>query len=300
MEKSRYTNQTGNSAFFAPAAVWAGKYYRKKSGLSVLVNGVTAKYIQGGKRMNQVTQAEVTANYMQTSNTQASDKTNTKKTKVGGAVIGTPELSDKAKKYYEQLKKKYSNMDFILVSKDKKAEAQANAGRYANANRMVVLIDEEKIERMAVDEEYRKKYEAIIGGAKNQLSQLKDSLGANASGVKTYGMQVNDGGNASFFAVIDKSMAAQRARIDKKAAERKAQEKEDRKAAAQKRAEKRKSEKEKEADRMDWDEEDVVTVTASSVEELIQKINQTISMGMSDYVRTEQESWVGGHLDFYG
>lgn len=38
--------------------------------------------------MNQVTQAEVTANYMQTSNTQASDKTNTKKTKVGGAVIG--------------------------------------------------------------------------------------------------------------------------------------------------------------------------------------------------------------------
>lgn len=113
-------------------------------------------------------------------------------------------------------------------------------------------------------------------------------------------MQVNDGGNASFFAVIDKSMAAQRARIDKKAAERKAQEKEDRKAAAQKRAEKRKSEKEKEADRMDWDEEDVVTVTASSVEELIQKINQTISMGMSDYVRTEQESWVGGHLDFYG
>ena len=254
--------------------------------------------------MNQVTQAEVTANYMQTSNTQASDKTNTKKTKVGGAVIGTPELSDKAKKYYEQLKKKYSNMDFILVSKDKKAEArqrcQANAGRYANANRMVVLIDEEKIERMAVDEEYRKKYEAIIGGAKNQLSQLKDSLGANASGVKTYGMQVNDGGNASFFAVIDKSMAAQRARIDKKAAERKAQEKEDRKAAAQKRAEKRKSEKEKEADRMDWDEEDVVTVTASSVEELIQKINQTISMGMSDYVRTEQESWVGGHLDFYG
>ena len=76
--------------------------------------------------MNQVTQAEVTANYMQTSNTQASDKTNTKKTKVGGAVIGTPELSDKAKKYYEQLKKKYSNMDFILVSKDKKEIGRAH------------------------------------------------------------------------------------------------------------------------------------------------------------------------------
>ena len=181
--------------------------------------------------MNQVTQAEAAASYAQTSQTAASDKTSTKKSKVSGAVVGSPELSDKAKKYYEQLKKKYSNMDFILVSKDKKAEAQANAGRYANANRMVVLIDEEKIERMAVDEEYRKKYEAIISGSQNQLSQLKDSLGVNAASVKTYGMQVNDGGNASFFAVIDKSLAAQRARIDKRAAEKKADQKEAKKAA---------------------------------------------------------------------
>lgn len=249
--------------------------------------------------MNQVTQAEAAASYVQASQTTASDKT-AKKSKVGGAVIGTPELSDKAKKYYEQLKKKYSNMDFILVSKDKKAEAQANAGRYANANRMVVLIDEEKIERMAVDEEYRKKYEAIIGGAKNQLSQLKDSLGVNAASVKTYGMQVNDGGNASFFAVIDKSLAAQRARIDKKAAEKKTEQKEAKKATAEKQAEKRKADREKEAERLEWDEENTVTVTASSIEELIQKINNTISMGMSDYVQTEEESWVGGHFDFYG
>ena len=164
------------------------------------------------------------------------------------------------------------------------------------------MIDEEKIERMAVDEEYRKKYEAIIGGAKNQLSQLKDSLGANASSVKTYGMQVNDGGNASFFAVIDKSLAAQRDRIEKKAAQKKQDQKEAKKAAEEKRYEKRKTEKEQQADRLkqDWDDEDTVTVTASSVEELIQKINSTISMGMSDYVRTEQESWVGGNVDFYG
>lgn len=249
--------------------------------------------------MNQVTQAEAAASYVQASQTTASDKT-AKKSKVGGAVIGTPELSDKAKKYYEQLKKKYSNMDFILVSKDKKAEAQANAGRYANANRMVVLIDEEKIERMAVDEEYRKKYEAIISGSQNQLSQLKDSLGVNAASVKTYGMQVNDGGNASFFAVIDKSLAAQRARIDKRAAEKKADQKEAKKAAEEKRTEKRKADREKEAERLEWDEENTVTVTASSVEELIQKINNTISMGMSDYVQTEEESWVGGHFDFYG
>ena len=166
---------------------------------------------------------------------------------------------------------------------------------------MVVLIDTEKIERMAEDEKYRKQYEAIISGATNQLSQLKSSLGANASSVKTYGMQVKEG-TASFFAVVDKSLAAQKKRIEKKAAQKKEEKKEAKKAAEEKQAEKKKAEKEKEAEKLeqDWDDEDTVTVTASSIEELIQKINDTIYLGMSDYVRTEEESWVGGHLDFYG
>lgn len=241
--------------------------------------------------MDQVVQAQAAGYASVTAgNTAEKAERSGKKSKVTtGATIGKPELTDKAKKYYEQLKRKYSNMDFILVSEDKKAEAQANAGRYANANRMVVLIDTEKIERMAEDEEYRKKYEAIIRNASPQLSQLKNSLGANASAVKTYGMQVNDGGTASFFAVIDKSLAAQKERIEKNAAK-KAEEKKEAKKTAE---EKRKAQKEEES-------EDTVTVTASTVEELIQKINQTISMGMSDYVRTKEETYVGGNFDFYG
>ena len=43
-----------------------------------------------------------------------------------------------------------------------------------------------------------------------------------------------------------------------------------------------------------------MTVTASSVEELIQKINSAVTMGMSDYVRTKEETFVGGNFDFYG
>lgn len=252
--------------------------------------------------MNQVTQtqAETVSSYAAASNTAVSEKTDVKKSKVKGATIGSPELSDKAKKYYEQLKKKYSNMDFILVSEDKKAEAQANAGKFANPNRMVVLIDTEKVERMAEDEKYRKQYEAIIAGATNQLSQLKSSLGANASSVKTYGMQVKEG-TASFFAVVDKSLAAQKARIEKKAAEKKADKKKEQKKAEEKRAEEKRTEK-KEADKANkWeDDEDTVTVTASSIEELIKKINDTVYAGMSDYVRTEEESWVGGRFDYYG
>ena len=38
----------------------------------------------------------------------------TKKTgKVTGKTVGEPKLSEKAAKYYEQLKKKYANMDFF-------------------------------------------------------------------------------------------------------------------------------------------------------------------------------------------
>ena len=44
-----------------------------------------------------------------------------------GKTIGDPKLSKEAQKYYEKLKKKYGNYDFILVSKDQKANAQANA-----------------------------------------------------------------------------------------------------------------------------------------------------------------------------
>ena len=105
-----------------------------------------------------------------------------------GKTIGDPKLSKEAQKYYEKLKKKYGNYDFILVSKDQKANAQANAAKYANNIKTVVLIDEEKIERMATDESYRKKYEGILSGATAQLQQLKSSVEKSGADVKEYGM----------------------------------------------------------------------------------------------------------------
>ena len=148
-----------------------------------------------------------------------------------GRTIGNPELSEKAQKYYDELKKKYSNMDFVLVSKDMKAVAKAQAGSFANPHRLVVLIDEEKVERMASDENFRKQYESIISNAAVKLPQLQKQLGSKP-GVKAFGMQVNDGGNASFFAVVDKSLAAQRDRIKKSAAKKVEQRKADAKRHA--------------------------------------------------------------------
>ena len=152
------------------------------------------------------------------SETTKTDETSGKK-KVSGQTIGNPQLSEKASKYYEQLKKKYSNMNFILVSEDQKENAKANAAGYANSNNMVVLIDEDKIERMASDENYRKQYEGIIANAASGISQLASSLSATGTNVKGFGMQVNDNGTASYFAVLEKSSVAQKERIEKKAAE---------------------------------------------------------------------------------
>ena len=166
-----------------------------------------------------------------------------------GRTIGEPKLSDEGKKYYDELKKKFGGYDFILVSKDQIENAKSQAARYANPNKPVVLIDEEKIEKMAADKDYREKYESVIAGASSQLSKMKDQLMASGADFKGFGIQVNDGGTASFFAVVGKSQEAQAERIREKRAEAKAAHKAADKKAAAKRIEKRRAEK-KEAEKL--------------------------------------------------
>lgn len=211
-----------------------------------------------------------------------------------GKTVGKPELSEKAAEYYKELKKKFSNMDFILVSNDMKEVAKSQAGSYANPNKMVVLIDEEKLEKMATDENFRKQYEGIISNAGTQMPQLKASLGNNSS-VKGFGMQVNDGGTASFFAVVDKSLAAQKQRIEKNAAKKAEQKKTAEKKNAKKAAEEKEAAKRAEKAKS---KEELVTITASSIEELIQKIDDVSYYTKSDFVQTEEEKALGQHIDF--
>ena len=216
----------------------------------------------------------------------------TKSTKVSGKTIGTPQLSEKAAKYYEELKKKYSNMDFILVSKEEKEQAKSQAGNYANMNKMVVLIDEDKIEKMAEDENYRKQYEGIIANAASGISQLKTSISETGASVKGYGMQVNDNGTASYFAVLEKSSAAQKERIEKKTEENREAKKAAEKEERQERLENSRNDKKTEKD------SDTVTVTASSIKELISKIKDYTQIYISDNVQTESEKKVGKNIDF--
>lgn len=248
-----------------------------------------------------------TDNNKKTDGTKEADKT-AKKSKVSGRTIGDPVLSDKAKKYYEQLKAKYSNMDFILVSPEQKEEAESKKGMYQSSKELIVLIDSDKIEKMAEDEEYRTKYEGILSNATSQLSQMKDSLGSKADSVSSFGMTFDDNGNASFFAVVDKSLAAQKERIaDKKEAaaeeKKKAQKKTQEKRAEERKADRAdKNKKMDSADKTNSKEKssdaDKVTVSASSWEELLKKIDNVIYESRADSVLTKEEKAVGQSFDY--
>ena len=211
------------------------------------------------------------------------------KTEDYGRIIGQPELSEKAAKYYEQLKKRYGNYDFILVSRDQKENAKANAAKYANGYKTVVLIDEDKIEQMATDEKFRKQYEGILSGAAAQIQQLKTSLQSSGAQVKGFGMQVNDGGTLSFFAVLKKSSAEQKARIEKKAAKKEKEE----------RLKDKKSDKVSDS-KEETGTEDTVTISAGSIEELLSKIETYNFNQRSDSVQTASERQVGQNFDFRG
>lgn len=210
-----------------------------------------------------------------------------------GKTVGKPELSEEGKKYYEELKKKFSNMDFILVSDDMIDQAKANSASFANPHKTVVLISEEKVERMATDEEYRKQYEGIIQNATAQLAQMQQGFESTGANVQGYGIQVDDNGTASYFAVLKKASAAQKERIAEQAAEKKAE----KKAAAKKAEEQRNEERLKEAAKPDKPG-DVTVISASSVEELLQKISDYAFEERSNIVQTPEEKLVGQRFDF--
>lgn len=188
-----------------------------------------------------------------------------------GSVIGEPKLSDKAADYYKQLKGKFGNLDFVLVGKDSLQAAKANANSYGNANHLVVLIDEEKLERMATDESFRKKYEGIIAQAQAGGSRLSQVTSQNPNIMKV-GVNTSDDGNGSFVAACLKNSNNVTERVAEKRAEKKAAAK-----AAEKKAHKKHEEKarlERREARLDEEEE--------LREKIAEKRNRTV-IGEDDF-----------------
>ena len=213
-----------------------------------------------------------------------------------GMTIGNVELSDKAKDYLDKLKAKYHNMEFITVSKDMKAQVQQNAAAYGNANKMVVLIDEEKLERMATDENFRKKYEGIIASSQAKMMQTKMGLTSSGANIKNFGMSVDSNGKENFFATVGDSLDLQKKRIEKKAAEKKAEKAKEKKEAEK--AEPDKSESDNDIDEVN--DEKYVMFEADSMEELLSKVQTHSYNSSSNKIMAASERTIGTTIDFKG
>ncbi len=226
------------------------------------------------------------------------------KSEAYGKILGNARLSKEGASYYEELKGKFSDMEFILVSDDEMANVKADPSRYADSEKTVVLISENKIEEMATNEDVRNQYEKIIEDARSGLTQLKTSLEESGEweSVKGMGITIDDNGNAKYFAVLEKAASKQKARIEEFPTEKKAKAKEEAKKA-KKEAEERRLEKSQndgsiKANKSENDEK--IILFAESIEELMDKIKDYYFEAKSDEVHAPQETYVGQVIDFRG
>lgn len=218
------------------------------------------------------------------------NKVNKENTKTGSTknTIGSPELSEAASSYYEELKSKYSDVEFVLVDNENTDTAKEAASNIVTDKSMIVLISEDEVEQMATDETVRTQNESLIEDAKNQMPDLIEQLKESGANVKSFGIEINDDGTASYFAVVDKSMEAQKERIENNIAEKRAEKKAEAKEANAEKLENRRTSR----------KEDLTTVTSSSMEDLINKIKDVMYEAKADSVMTEQEKMIGQNFDF--
>lgn len=212
----------------------------------------------------------------------------TSKTDTAGKTNGTGktgsnmQLSDKAKALLQELKRTYSNMDFMVTDYESEEEAASYLSR--STKEYSVLIDPEELERMAADEDVKKQNMALLDEAVGKLDEVKDQLGDHKDEVARIGISIGKDGQLSYFAELEKVGERQKEFVDKI--------REDKKEAAEK----------AEADRTgnkphgyEYERSKRTTVYASTAEELIDKIKNV------DWDSIKEETTVpmpGDHFNF--
>ena len=203
----------------------------------------------------------------------------TDKAKAAKKTENTPvQLSDRAKALLEELKKTYSNMDFMVADYESDEEAQSYLSR--GTKEFSVLIDPETLEDMAANQETKAKYLGLLDEATSKLGELKEKLGGEGSEVKSLGVSIGKDGSLSYFAELEKAGEKQRERIEESRERRAEEEKEAERAEERKRRSAERSGSSRSADRTEASRQSgypngpvkSVRVTADSVEELYQKI----------------------------
>ena len=220
-----------------------------------------------------------------------------------GNVVGNPQLSDSAAEYYESLKSKYSNLEFVLVDNNSVDTAEQQAAKYMSSGKTVVLLDAAKIEKMASDTAYREKYETLIEDGVKQLDQMSEQMKASGANVKGYGIRINDDGTYTMFAVLEKAAAQQKERIAKEQEARAEERKEQSRERAEKFRDKLNNDLSERSEELkslgtDRDVTKYDIVSASNLEELADRIADYAQNQRLNHVQTPEETYMGQSIDF--
>ena len=202
-----------------------------------------------------------TARTVKDTKTSKTSDTKTGKTSKDGK--GAPVLSTAAQKLLKELQKTYSNMDFIVADYETDEEAAEYLSR--GTSEYSALLSADELEKMAADEDVKKKNMEILDNAVAQLDDMKEKLGDKAGDVTRIGISIGKDGEVSFFAELEKNSEKQRERIEKQREDKRADAKEARKAE---------QDAELEKYRLGGQPGKRTTVYASSVSELAEKIGQ--------------------------
>lgn len=191
-------------------------------------------------------------------------------------------LSRGAKKLLEELRKTYSNMDFIVADYETEEEAQGYLSR--GTKEYSVLIDPETLEKMAADGKVKEKYMGILEDATKKFSSFKEQLKEEGKEdtVIHFGVSIDKNGTVSYFAELEKMGEKQRERIEQAKEERAEEQEKNRKAGG------------KREDFIAPDTGKRIRVTANSMEELFDKI---LSVDW-DAIKNESQQKSGGRFDF--
>lgn len=203
-----------------------------------------------------------------------------KKVNASGEGKKAPTLSKAAQNLLKELKKTYSNMDFIVADFETDEEAASLMSR--GTAEYSALFTPEELEKMAADEDVKNKNMKILDGAVSKLDEMKTKLGDKADDVTRIGISFGDDGEVSFFAELEKNSEKQRERIEKQREDKKEAAKDNGKAeAAEYLAHGKPTGKR-------------TTVYASTIEELAEKIANV------DWnaVKEERQSTTGQRFDF--
>ena len=205
---------------------------------------------------------------------QAGAAENTEAAKAAGENGKAPVLSKEAQKLLKELQKSYGNMDFIVA--DYKTDGEASALLSRGAKEYSALFTPEELEKMAADEDVKKENLKVLDGAVSKLEEMKGQLGDKADDIARVGIAIDDKGQATFFAELEKNSEKQRERIEKQREEKKEVKKSGKQETEYQTGGKR------------------TTVYASTVEELAQKISAV------DWnaVKEERQNAAGKRFDF--